>query len=70
MRLKILLSALMYWMFTAMVSVAMANPKGGKGGDTKGGGGFGAPEIDGPGGVAALALLVGAGLIVYNRYKK
>lgn len=29
-----------------------------------------APEIDGPGGVAAVALLVSAGLIAYNRFRK
>jgi hypothetical protein len=29
-----------------------------------------APEIDGPGGVAAIALLVGAGLIAYHRFRK
>ena len=28
------------------------------------------PEIDGPAGVAAVALLVSAGLIAYRRFKK
>jgi hypothetical protein len=32
--------------------------------------GASAPEIDGPAGVAAIAVLVGAGLIAYNRYRK
>ena len=32
--------------------------------------GVGAPEIDGPAGVTAIALLVGAGIIAYNRYRK
>ena len=30
----------------------------------------GVPEIDGPAGVSALALLIGAGLFLYNRYRK
>ncbi len=29
----------------------------------------GTPEIDGPAGVAAIAVLVSAGLIAYNRYR-
>ena len=29
-----------------------------------------APEIDGPAGIAAIALLVSAGLIAYNRFRK
>lgn len=29
-----------------------------------------APEIDGPAGIAAVALLVSAGIIAYNRFKK
>ncbi len=29
-----------------------------------------APEIDGPAGVAAVALLVSAGIMAYNRYRK
>lgn len=28
------------------------------------------PEIDGPAGIAALALLVSAGIVAYNRYRK
>ena len=32
--------------------------------------GASAPEIDGPAGVAAVALLVSAGLIAYRRFKK
>jgi hypothetical protein len=31
--------------------------------------GVAAPEIDGPGGVAAIALLVSVGLIAYNRFR-
>jgi len=30
----------------------------------------GAPEIDGPAGIAAVAFLVSVGLIAYNRFKK
>lgn len=30
----------------------------------------GAPEIDGPAGIAAVALLVSIGLVAYNRFKK
>lgn len=29
-----------------------------------------APEIDGPAGIAAIALLVSAGIVAYNRFKK
>jgi hypothetical protein len=36
------------------------------GGDT--GGGSSVPEFDGPAGVAALALLVSVGLLIYNRF--
>jgi hypothetical protein len=32
--------------------------------------GRGAPEIDGPAGIAALVLLVGVGLLAYNRFRK
>ena len=48
----------MVWLTASIFSEAMAN------------GSRSAPEIDGPGGVAAVALLVGAGLIAYNRYKR
>ena len=29
-----------------------------------------APEIDGPAGISALAVLVSVGLLAYNRFKK
>ena len=29
-----------------------------------------APEIDGPAGIAAIAILVSAGIIAYNRFTK
>ncbi len=44
--------------------------KGFGGGGGGGGGGASAPEIDGPAGIAAIAVLVSAGLIAYNRYRK
>lgn len=31
---------------------------------------FSAPEIDGPAGISALALLVTAGVITYNRWRR
>lgn len=37
------------------------------GGGGGGGGGSAVPEIDGPAGVAALALLVSIGMVIYNR---
>lgn len=47
----------------------LANPNRHGGGH--GGGHHGhAPEIDGPAGVAAIALLVSVGLVAYNRYRK
>lgn len=30
----------------------------------------GTPEIDGPAGIAAIALLVSAGIVAYNRLRK
>ena len=52
---------------------------GGSGGGGSGGGGSGgggglvtgsAPEIDGPAGLAAIAVVLSVGLIAYNRYRK
>jgi hypothetical protein len=64
MRKPLALTALTFWFTTAVTSVALAHRSGGpRGGPAS------APEIDGPGGVAAIALLVGVGLIAYNRYK-
>jgi hypothetical protein len=56
------------FMLTISVSEALAQGygKGGKGGPH---GPHAAPEIDGPAGIAAIAVLVGAGLIAYNRYR-
>lgn len=32
------------------------------------GGSFSAPEIDGPAGLAAMALIVSVGIVAYNRF--
>ena len=62
-------------LFMLMVSVAEALAQGhGKGGGNSGngkgnGGPVGAPEIDGPAGVAAIALLVCCGVIAYRRFR-
>lgn len=61
----------MRWMSPALfmlivsASEAFAQMPKGKGP----GGPHAAPEIDGPAGIAAIAVLVGAGLIAYNRYR-
>ena len=65
-------------LFMLMVSVSEAfaqgqghHQGGGNSGNGVGNGGpVGAPEIDGPAGVAAIALLACAGVIAYNRYRK
>lgn len=70
--LKLAAATLFVW--TATASEVLAGAFFGGGGHGLGGGGGGgghsAPEIDGPAGVAAIAVLVSAGLIAYNRYKK
>lgn len=67
-------TAAFVWCCAVSQALAFASPGGaGKGlghGGSGGGGTASAPEIDGPAGVAALAVLVSAGLIAYNRYKK
>jgi hypothetical protein len=74
--LKLAATTVFLWLAAVSEVLAMGNTGGGGrglgGGDRGGGGGTfsSAPEIDGPGGVAAIALLVGAGLMVHNRYKK
>jgi hypothetical protein len=67
--LKLTAATVFFWIAAASEVLALASPGGG-GRGFGGGGTASAPEIDGPGGVAAIALLVGAGLIAYNRYKK
>jgi hypothetical protein len=58
MHIRLAATSLMVWLTASHFSAALAN------------GSRSAPEIDGPAGVAAIALLVGAGLIAYNRYKR
>ena len=85
MRIRLAAVTLMAWLTTSVYTVAMAqSPRGGggwgggSGGGSSGGGGSGsvpgsgtsAPEIDGPGGIAAIALLVSVGMIAYNRYRR
>jgi hypothetical protein len=54
------------FMLVVSVTEALAQMPKGKGGPR---GPHAAPEIDGPAGIAAIAVLVGAGLIAYNRYR-
>jgi hypothetical protein len=78
MRSIVTLTAMTCWLTTAVTSVALARRgDGGLSGEpmaryfVEGGrGGVAAPEIDGPGGIAAIALLVSVGMIAYNRYKQ
>lgn len=60
---RVVLPAFVFWLSATAGALAQGMPNGSKGGAA-------APEIDGPGGVAAIALLVCAGLIAYNRFKK
>lgn len=64
-------ATLFFWLTTVSEVLAFGD-YGGSGSGFGGGrgGGSSAPEIDGPAGVAAIALLVSAGFIAYNRYKK
>ena len=69
--LKFVTTTLFFWLATASEVLAGGYiGGGGRGFGGGGGGGHSAPEIDGPAGVAAIALLVGAGFIAYSRYKK
>ena len=71
--MKFAAATLFFWLTTVSEVLALGNSGGGGrgfGGGSGGGGGSSAPEIDGPAGVAAIALLVSAGFIAYNRYKK
>ena len=62
MSVRVVLPAFVFWLSTTAGALAQGMPNGSQG--------AAAPEIDGPGGVAAIALLVSAGLIAYNRFKK
>jgi hypothetical protein len=68
--LKFAAATFFVWVATASEVLALGYIGGGGHGLGGGGGGHSAPEIDGPAGVAAIAVLVSAGLIAYNRYKK
>lgn len=74
MRKSVGYTALAVWLTTAVTSVALAAGPGGapmaRYVVDKGPAGVAAPEIDGPGGVAAIALLVSVALIAYNRFKQ
>jgi hypothetical protein len=67
-------TAFAIWLTTVVTSVALAAGPGGapmaRYVIEKGPAGVAAPEIDGPGGVAALALLVSVALIAYNRFRQ
>ena len=74
MRAPVALTTLSVWLTTAVTSVALAQEQGGQPMARyvvqNSPGGVSAPEIDGPGGIAAIALLVSVGLIAYQRYKR
>jgi hypothetical protein len=75
MRPTLVFTALTCWLTTAVTSVALAQGHNGALPMARyvvesGHSGVAAPEIDGPGGVAAIALLVSVGMIAYNRYKR
>ena len=55
---KLLISALSFWALAAGEAAAYGNNN------------WGVPEIDGAAGIAAMATLIGIGLIAYNRFKK
>lgn len=56
---RVVFATFAFWL--AAAGEAMAGPWGPT---------TGAPEIDGPAGIAAVAFLVSVGLIAYNRFKK
>ncbi len=58
-------------LFLAGMQAHSAMALGGLIGNGNGSGGTGsAPEIDGPAGLAAIAVLMSVGLIAYNRFRK
>jgi len=70
MRPTLAFTAITCWLTTALTSVALGQAHEPMARFViVNGGGASAPEIDGPAGVAAIALLVSAGLIAYNRYR-
>lgn len=68
--LKLAAATLFVWSVTASQVLALGYIGGGGTGLGGGGGGHSAPEIDGPAGVAAIAVLVSAGIIAYSRLRK
>jgi len=69
--LKLAAATLFVWSVTASQVLALGYIGGGGTGlGGGGGGGHSAPEIDGPAGVAAIAVLVSAGIIAYSRLRK
>lgn len=77
MRKRVGLTAFAFWCATAAFSAAwgqvrmMDGGTGGGGSGTEGGTAAvsgSAPEFDGPGSVAALALLISVAFIAYNRF--
>jgi hypothetical protein len=58
------------FLWLVSVSEVLAGGSPGGGGTGLDGGPSSAPEIDGPAGIAAIALLASAGIIAYNRYKR
>ena len=68
--LKLAAATLFVWSVTASQVLALGYIGGGGHGLGGGGGGHSAPEIDGPAGVAAIAVLVSAGIIAYSRLRK
>lgn len=70
MRVRVAATALTFWLTSAAYTVAMAQYTSGPPGKGSGPPTHAAPEIDGPAGVAAIALLVSVGMIAYRRYKQ
>ena len=60
---KVAFATLAFWAVAAAEAIAQVRGPGGSGGVS-------APEIDGPAGIAALVILVSAGLLAYNRFRK
>ena len=61
------------YLSTAVTAAVLCSPafsQGSTGGMNQGPFVMASPEIDGPAGVAAIALVVCAGIVAYNRYRK
>ena len=55
---RVVFATLAFWVGATAEAMAQALRRGG------------APEIDGPAGIAALVILISVGLLAYNRVKK